>query len=31
MEAIKSGLLIFTRVTSGYEGLSLSPDVTWLI
>jgi len=31
MEAIKSGLLSFTRVTLGCEGLSLGPDVTWLI
>jgi len=30
-EAIKSGLLSFTRVASGCEGLSLSPDVTWLM
>jgi len=30
-EAVKSGLLSFTRVASGCEGLSLSPDVTWLI
>jgi len=30
-EAIKSGVLSFTRVASGCEGLSLGPHVTWLI
>jgi len=31
MEPIKSGVLSFTRVTSDCEGLSLGPNVPWLI
>jgi len=31
MEAVESGLLSFTRVASGCEGLSLGPDVIWVI